>query len=109
MALILRRRSLQIAAVDVPAAFRELQDAVTAAKGLVTIGQVIEDTKVKIEAKFDFDVPAAERQGLEKLFSKVGAILGRTSSQVAVNELATDQKVGYRLSLPPVADQGTTN
>ena len=94
---------LQIAAIDVAASFRELQDAVTAAKGLVSVGQLIEDNKVKMEAKFEFDVPAAERQAIEKLFGKVGAIVGRTSSQVPINDLATDQKVGYKLTIRSTA------
>ncbi len=94
---------VQIAATDVPASFRELQDAVAAAKGLVTVGQLTEDSKVRIEAKFEFDVPAAERQAIEKLFAKVGAVLGRTSSQIPVNELATDMKFGYRLTLRSTA------
>jgi hypothetical protein len=94
---------LTIAATDVPTSFRELQDAVAAAKGMVTVGQLSEDSKVRIEATFEFDIPAQERQNIEKLFSKVGAILGRTSSQVPVNELATDQKVGYKLTIRSTA------
>ena len=94
---------LILAAADVPASFHELQDAVAAAKGLVTVGQLTEDSKVKIEARFEFDIPSQERQGIEKLFNKVGAVLGRTSSQVPVNDLATDQKVGYRLTIRSTA------
>jgi hypothetical protein len=94
---------IQIAAIDVAASFRELQDAVTAAKGLVSVGQLIEDNKVKMEAKFEFDVPASERQGIEKLFGKVGTVFGRTSSQVPINDLATDQKVGYKLTIRSTA------
>jgi hypothetical protein len=95
--------TLQIAAVDVAASFRELQDAVTAAKGSVSVGQLSEDNKVKMEATFVFDVPAAERQAIEKLFGKVGAVFGRTSSQVAINDLATDQKVGFKLTIRSTA------
>lgn len=94
---------VQIAAIDVSAGFKELQDAVTAAKGLVTVGQLTEDSKIKIEAKFEFDVPAAERHAVEKLFSKVGVVLGRTSGQIPVNDQATDQKVGYRLTIRSTA------
>jgi hypothetical protein len=92
-----------IAATDVPQSFRELQDAVAAARGLVTVGQLSEDSKVKIEATFDFDIPSQERQNVEKLFGKLGAILGRASSQVPVSELATDQKVGYKLKIKSTA------
>ena len=92
-----------LAAVDVPIAYHELKEMVAAAKGMVTVGQLVEDTKVRIEAKFDFDVPAADRQKIESLFSKVGAVLARTNSQVPVNVLATDQKVGYQLILRSAA------
>ena len=63
----------------------------------------IEDNKAKVEAQIDFDVPTAEKAAIEKLLVKAGAVISRTSSQVPVNELATDQKVGYRLSLRSIA------
>ncbi len=97
---------VQIAAIDVPAAFRELQEAVAAARGLVTVGQLTEDSKVKMEARFEFDINAQDRANIENVFKKVGAVLARTSSQVNVNELATDQKVGYKLFLRSTAAIG---
>jgi hypothetical protein len=95
---------VQLAAVDVGVAFRKLQDAVTASKGLVTVSQLQEDNKVRMEAKFEFDVPSGDKQqAIERLFGEVGAVFGRTSSQVPVNDLATDQKVGYRLVIRSTA------
>ena len=84
---------------DVPATFLEFQEAVGQAKGWVNVARLVEDNKAKIEAQIDFDVPTAERPAIEKLLAKTGALLSRTSSQVAATDLATDQKVGYRLSL----------
>ena len=94
---------LQVALHDVPTAFRELQGAATQAKGWVNVGKLVEDNKAKIEAQLDFDVPVAEKAAIEALLAKTGAIISRTSSQVPVNELATDKKVGYRLSLRSTA------
>ncbi|MBI2808631.1 MAG: DUF4349 domain-containing protein [Planctomycetes bacterium] len=94
---------LSLAATDVPTAFRELQDAVKAAQGLVTVGLLTEDSKVKVEAKFDFTIPSAKRQEIEALFSKVGAVLARTSNQAGINDLATDQKVGFKLTIRSTA------
>src|ERR1019366_7190283 len=89
----------QPAMTDVSATFQEFQAAVTQAKGWVSIGNLVEDNKAKIEAQFDFDVPAAEKAEIEGLLVKAGAITSRTSSQVPVDQLATDKKVGYRLKL----------
>jgi hypothetical protein len=94
---------LQIAMHDVPASFREFQETVAQAKGWVNVGKLVEDNKAKIEAQIDFDVPAAEKAAIEKILAKAGAVVSRTSSQVPVNDLATDQKVGYRLSLRSTA------
>lgn len=95
--------NLQIAMPDVSVSFRELQNAVNQARGWVTVGQLTEDNKAKAEAQFDFTVPAAERLAIEKVLTKSGAILSRTSSQAGVNDLATDQKVGYRVTLRSTA------
>ena len=95
---------VQIAMNDVPATFQKFQAAVIQAKGWVSVGKLVEDNKAKIEAQFDFDVPASEKGAIERLLAKPGgAVISRTSSQVAANELATDQKVGYRLKLRSTA------
>jgi len=94
---------VQIALNDVPASFREFQDAVAQARGWINVGKLVEDNKSKIEAQIDFDVPASEKVAIEKLLIKSGAVMSRTSSQVPVNALATDQKVGYSLSLRSTA------
>ena len=52
---------LQVALNDVPASFREFQEAAAQAKGWVSVGKLVEDNKAKIEAQFDFDVPSAGR------------------------------------------------
>jgi hypothetical protein len=94
---------LQIAMHDVPASFREFQETLAQAKGWINVAKLVEDNKAKIEAQLDFDVPVAEKAAIEKILAKAGAVVSRTSSQVPVNDLATDQKVGYRLSLRSTA------
>jgi Domain of unknown function (DUF4349)/Putative zinc-finger len=89
---------VQVAMTDVPAAFREFQEAIARAKGWISIGDLVEDNKVKTDAQLKFDVPTAEKANIERLL-KSGTILSRTRNQVGVNELATDQKVGYRVTL----------
>ncbi len=100
-----------LAATDVPASFHELQDAVAASKGLVTVGTLAEDSKIKIEAHFEFDIPAGERQNLEKLFSKVGAVLGRTSKPGPRQRFGDRPKVSaiasFRFAAPPPSRRAT--
>jgi hypothetical protein len=94
---------VQVALNDVSASFRELQDAVAQARGWINVGKLTENDRTKIEAQIDFDVPTGEKAAIEKLLAKTGAVMSRTSSQVPVNELATDQKVGYQVSLRSTA------
>ena len=90
---------MQLALADVPASFHEFQDAVSLAKGWVSVGKLVEDNKAKIEAQFDFDVPAQPNgQQSRNCWRRPGPSCV-TSSQVGANDLATDQKVGYRLML----------
>ncbi|MBI3823787.1 MAG: DUF4349 domain-containing protein, partial [Planctomycetes bacterium] len=56
---------LQIAMNDVPATFRELQATVGKAKGWISVGQLREDNKAKIEAQLNFDVPVSEKAAIE--------------------------------------------
>jgi hypothetical protein len=84
---------------DVPATYDELKKAVTRARGWVSAARLDQDKK----AEFNFDVPAAERGAIDQILTKAGALTSRTSSEVAVNTLATDQKVGYQVVLSSVA------
>ena len=94
---------LTVASNDVPASFAELQDAVLQAKGVVHLGQLIENNKINVEARLDFDIAAADKPAIDKVIAKVGAVLKRSNSQAKVNELASDRKVGYRMFFANVA------
>jgi hypothetical protein len=90
---------LQAVSLDVPNAYRKLQEAVAQAKGHVRAGQLNEQDKLNITAQFDFDVPAAEQAAIDKLLEEVGEVFSRTTNRVQPGEAATESKVGYRLSL----------
>jgi hypothetical protein len=91
--------SLQAVSLDVVGAYRKLQDAVAAAKGHMRSAQLNEQDKLKVTAQLDFDVPAAQREPIEKLLDEVGDVFSRSTSRASPNEAATDRKIGYRLTL----------
>jgi hypothetical protein len=96
--------TIQLATPDVHAGFRKLQEAVAQFKGQVRTGQLLEQQdKLKVTAQFDFDVPSAEKKGIDQALVDAGTVVTRTSTQAAPGEAATDRKVGYRLALVNVA------
>jgi hypothetical protein len=95
--------TIQAVSLDVPGGYKKLQDAVAQAKGYVHVGQLNEHDKLNISAQFDFDLPSAERDVIEKLLVEVGDAYSRNTQRVAPNEVATDRKVGYRLTIKSVA------
>ncbi len=89
--------NLQIDSIDVPGGYRKLQDLVAQVKGQVRAGQLNEQDKLNISANIDFDVPTTARDLVEKTLAEVGDAFSRTSSQVPVNETATERKIGFRI------------
>ncbi|MCS7045546.1 MAG: DUF4349 domain-containing protein, partial [Gemmataceae bacterium] len=94
--------TLQIAVPDVPAAFRALEAEVAKVKGQVRASQLNEQDKSNVTAVLNFDVAGADRQLFEQLFSKLGDVMVRNTHRAPPNELATERKVGYRLTLKSV-------
>lgn len=90
---------LQAYSLDVPVAFKTLHQAALQAKGTVRVTQLNEQDRQNITAQLDFDVPAGEHSAMEKLLDELGEIHSRTTNRVPPNEVATDKKVGYRLTL----------
>jgi Domain of unknown function (DUF4349)/Putative zinc-finger len=91
--------TLQLVSLDVPDAYRKLQDLVAQLKGHVRQGNLNEQDKHNISARFDFDVATAERESIEKALGEIGDISSRDSNRLAPNEVASDRKVGYRLTI----------
>jgi hypothetical protein len=93
---------LEIAVPDVTADYRKLQEAVLRADGQVRTAQINEQDKLNANATFNFDVPAAQREAIDKLLAQLGDVLTRSTARVAPSETATERKVGYRLTLRSV-------
>lgn len=90
---------LDIAAADVSAEYRKLQEAIATAKGQVKAINLNELDKLNTTATIDFDVAVAERSKLDKLLEGLGETLARTTLRVPPGETATELKTGYRLTL----------
>ncbi len=95
--------TLQEVTQDVPASYRKLQDAVANAKGYVRSGQLNEPDKTNVSAIFNFDVPADKREAIDKVLEEVGDVYSRTTERIPPEQVGSDRKVGYRLTLRSVA------
>ncbi|MSU77400.1 MAG: DUF4349 domain-containing protein [Gemmataceae bacterium] len=95
---------LRLAALDVANAFNELKEKAVDLKAIVSIANVDEENKAKINATLNFDVAASDKAVIDKLLSKAGATMSRKVSQAQPNELATEVKVSYRLIIESTAD-----
>jgi hypothetical protein len=93
---------LKIAVQDVTPDYRKLQEAVLRADGQVRAAQLSEQDRLNVSATFDFDVPTAQREAIDKLLAQLGDVLSRSTQRVAPSETATERKVGYRLTLHSV-------
>ncbi len=91
--------TLHVYSLDVPATYRKLQESAAQLKGLVRAQQLNEQDKNNISAQFDVDVPRGDMATLDKLLDEAGEVASRSTSRVQPSEIATDRKVGYRLTL----------
>jgi hypothetical protein len=85
--------------LEVPAAYKKLQDAALAAKGNVRVTQLDEKDKQNVIAQLEFDVPIGSQAAIDKLLDEIGDVASRTTGRMQPNEIASDSKVGYKLTL----------
>jgi hypothetical protein len=92
--------TLVVATLDVPGHFAKLKDAIVrVAKGQIRDAQISEKDKQNVSAVIEFNVPIDQKVALDKLIGEAGPVLARSASQVAVTEMATERKYGYKLYL----------
>jgi hypothetical protein len=91
--------TLNVFSLDVPAAYRKLQEAATQLKGQVRALNLNEQDKNNVTAQFDVDVLRSDMAVLDKLLDETGEVASRTTNRVQPGEIATERKVGYRLTL----------
>jgi Domain of unknown function (DUF4349)/Putative zinc-finger len=85
--------------LEVPAAYKKLQDAALAAKGNVRVTQLDEKDKQNVIAQLEFDVPVASQAAIDKLLDEIGEVAARSTSRMQPNEIASESKIGYKLTL----------
>lgn len=95
--------NMSLAAVDVPASFRKVRDAVVKAKGYIRTANLAETEKATTAATLIFDVMRADEAALLATLTEVGEVLTRRVDRRADGEEVTDAKVGFSVTLVSVA------
>lgn len=96
--------TLKLAARDVPAEFRSLQEMVAKAKGRVLRAQLNEQDRQNIVADLDFDVRRSEEAGIRAALVTAGAVYSRSVTRAPENENKTDSKVRMQVQIVNVAN-----
>jgi hypothetical protein len=93
---------VDIAAPDVPAAYRALQDAVAKVKGRVITAQLDENDRNNVTAQLDFDVRRADEPAIQNALTAAGEIVSRNVVRAQMPDDSTkltDAKVQYQTRL----------
>lgn len=91
--------TMQLAAPDVPAAYRGLVDAVTRAKGRIITSKLDENDRQNVSAQLDFEVRRAEEAAVQTALAAAGETISRNVNRAADTENVTDSKILYRMTL----------
>ncbi|MCE9564784.1 MAG: DUF4349 domain-containing protein [Planctomycetes bacterium] len=93
--------TLNVAVVDVPAAYQALRDAIGKANGRVLNAQINEQDRQNITAHLDLDVKRTDEAAVRAAFDAAGDVLSRQVTRVPESDSVTDSKVRYTASLVP--------
>jgi hypothetical protein len=93
--------TLQIAAKDVPKAFRDLQDAAVAADARILMSQLNENDRQNVSATLSFDVRKEHYAKIDKA-SPTGAVLSRSGPAQDVEARRRLQAAVHRHALQPL-------
>jgi hypothetical protein len=91
--------NLTLAAKDVPASYRLLQDAIAKAKGRILNAQLNEQDKQNITGELDFDVRRTEEAAVNTALGQAGDVFSRTALRAQDSENVVDSKVLLRVKL----------
>jgi hypothetical protein len=90
---------VQLAAADVPGAYRALQDAVARAGGRVLKAQLNEQDKQNVTADFDFEVRRDEEAAVSAALAAAGDIYARTVTRVPSGADVVNSKLAWEVKL----------
>ena len=93
--------TLRISAIDVPAAYQKLREALdkTKAKTRVLTAQLNEQDKRNITAQLDFTFSRADEGALQTALNQAGETLSKQVTRLAESNIVTDAKVLARVEL----------
>lgn len=87
------RHDLELAAKDVPTAFRAVQDAVVKAKGRIINATLNEQDRQNITAELDFDVRRVEESTIDAALKAGGDVFARKVTRSPDSDNVIDSKV----------------
>ena len=90
---------VQLAVLDVPAAYRTLREAAAKTTGRVMAAQLNEQDQQNVSAHFDFEVRRTDEPVLRSAVDSLGEIVTRQVSRTPESENVTDAKVLYRTTI----------
>jgi len=90
---------LQVATRDVPAGYRQLQEAVAKARGRTLHSQLNEQDRQNVTAQLDFEVRREDAAAVEAALAAAGDVFSPNVTRAQVNDNATDRKVRYQVTL----------
>ncbi|MBA4190828.1 MAG: hypothetical protein C0467_22810 [Planctomycetaceae bacterium] len=91
--------TMNVAVVDVPAAYQSLRDAIAKANGRILNAQINEQDRTNITAVLDLDVKRADEPAIRAAFDAAGEVLARQVTRAGESENVTDSKVRYTATL----------
>ena len=90
--------TVQLAALDVVAAYRTIRDAVEKGKGRIVATTVNESDPHNVTAQLDFELKRTEDGTLQAVLAAAGDAISRTVTRASESDANTDTKTLYRMS-----------
>ena len=95
--------TLQVAAPDVPVAYRALRDAVVKAGGRVLASRLDEQDRQNVTGQIDFEARRADEPAVQAALAASGEAVARNVARAPEGPNLTDAKVLYRVALVSAA------
>jgi hypothetical protein len=90
---------LKLAAPDVPATYRSLQEVVAKVKGRVVKAQLNEQDRNNITAEFKFEIRRADEEAIRTALAAGGEVISRAVGRSDQKQDVTDSRVRYETTL----------
>ena len=90
--------TVQLAALEVVAAYRTVRDSVEKGKGRIVATNVNESDPHNVTAQLDFELKRIEDGTLQTVLATAGDMISRTVSRASESDVNTDTKTLYRMS-----------